>query len=148
MSQEDIGTELRGWLIQQADLTVMLDKDGSAPRIHPSVLPQSAGQEGKAIVYHLISDVSEGTAGLRTTVSHAILQFDCYGPTPLLANRIRTKLKQLLDNKQRGTIGNLFACAIIHEGDRDETDTAVDGSDDHRFIRQCDYRISYQLPTS
>lgn len=151
---EDIGTELQTWLLGQETLVAMLDKDtNKVPRIHPAVLPQSAGKTPTAIVYHLISDTGEIAAGgsggqtaTRVSVCHAILQFDCYGPTPKLAARLRTKLKDVLDGKQRGIVGQVFATAIVWDGDRDETDQPMDGSEAYRFVRQCDYRISYQRP--
>lgn len=146
--EDDLGTELAGWLRSRPTLAAMVDKDeAGAPRIHASVLPTSAGQTPRAIVYHLISDVSEGHVQGATTVSQALMQFDCYGKTPQLAARLRQRLKVELDTKTRGQIGNLWACAIVHDGDRDETETPIDGSEQHRFIRQSDYRISYQRAT-
>jgi hypothetical protein len=148
---EDIGTELRAYLLTRPTLIALLDRDSAnAPRIHPSILPQTSGKTPAAIVYHLISDVTEGCLpGVTTShhLSHAVIQFDCYASSPLVANRIRTQLKAAMDVLNRGAMGNLRSVGTLHEGDRDETVMAEDGSESHQFIRQCDYRISYQRPT-
>lgn len=153
---EDIEADLVAWLRTQDTLTVLLDKDkAGVPRIHPQRLPQSAGSAPRAIVYHLVSDVSETAAGGAgssvagvVSVSHAVIQFDCYGPDPITAKRIRHKLKARLDAFQRGLMNAANVCAVVHQGDRQDLDEPQDGSDSARFIRMCDYRISYQRATT
>lgn len=144
-----IGKELAGWLRGRDTLTVMLDKDSKgAPRIHPRRLPQTAGEITKAIVYHKISDVSEGSLPGVVSMSNAILQFDCYGPTPDKADQLRDKLKKHLDSIVQGQVGNLSVASIEHDGDRDADDSPNDGSDQARFVSQCDYRVMYRRPTT
>lgn len=144
-----IGKELAGWLRDRATLTAMLDKDAKgAPRIHPRRLPQTAGPDTRAIVYHLISDVSEGSLPGVVRMSNAILQFDCYGKTPDLADRLRDMLKKQLDTIVQGQVGNLSVAGIEHDGDRDSDDEPNDGSDQARFVSQCDYRVMYRRPTT
>lgn len=144
-----IGKEMAGWLRSRATLVAMLDADAAkAPRIHPRRLPQSAGPNPKAIVYHTISDVSEQSMQGVVKMSNAVMQFDCYGRTPDEADTLRDMLKKQLDALFRGSVGTLFVSGLEHEGDRDAEDDASDGSDQARFISQCDYRIAYQRPTS
>lgn len=143
-----IGKELAGWLRSRSGLTALIDVDAKgAPRIHPARLPQSAGQSPRAIVYHLVSDVSETSLNGVVMMSHAIVQFDCYGGTPSESDILREGLKKQLDAMMRGQVGNVFVSGIVHEGDRDDIDEPIDGSDVARFIGQCDYRFSYQRPT-
>lgn len=144
-----LGTELAGWMRSKAILVAMLDRDAlGAPRIHPRRLPQSAGVNPRAIVYHKISDVSESSMQGVVKLSNAVMQFDCYGRTPDEADNLREMLKKQLDALFRGQVGNLFVSGVEHQGDIDTDDEPGDGSDQARFIAQCDYRIAYQRPTS
>lgn len=143
---EDIETELAGWLRSRAVLATLLDKDKAGiPRIHPRRLPQAAGTSPKAIVFHVISDVSENYLGGGVDVSHAIVQFDCYGPNPAYSTQIRKLLNKELVDHFRGLIGSMAARGIIHEGNRNDTDEPEDASDAARFISHSEFRISYKL---
>lgn len=144
-----IGKEIAGWLRGRPTLAAMLDADEKqAPRIHPRILPQSAGREPRAIVYHLISDVSESSLAGVVKASNAILQFDCYGRTPDEADRLRDTLKKQLDTIVYGAVGNYWVHGIDHDGDRDVSDEPMDASETWRFICQCDYRVMYCRPTT
>lgn len=146
----NIGKELAGWLRSRATLVAMLDKDAKqAPRIHPRRLPQTAKPQGeetsvRAIIYHKISDISQGSLSGVASPSEALLQFDCYGSTPDKADTLREMLKSHLDSVVSGSIGNTRLLFLIHEGDRDEHDDPQDGTDIARFVSQCDYRVMYQ----
>ena len=143
-----LGTELAGWMRSRPTLAVMLDVDGNkVPRIHPRRLPQSAGKAPRAIVYHKISDVSEQSLAGVVRLSRAIMQFDCYGRTPDEADNLREQLKKQLDAFFQGNMGNVRIAGLEHDGDRDDSDEPMDGSDSARFIAQCDYRIMYHRET-
>lgn len=143
-----LGKELAGWMRSKPALVAMLDKDsGGTPRIHPRRLPQKAGQSPRAIVYHKISDLTETHMAGVVSVSHAIMQFDCYGRSPDEADDLRETLKKQLDALGRGQVGNVFVAGLEHAGDRDGDDDPIDGGDAARFIAMVDYRFSYQRPT-
>lgn len=146
-----LGTQMAGWLRGRATLVAMLDKDRDgkgAPRIHPRRLPQTAKPQGeetsvRAIVYHKISDVSEGSLSGVVSPSSAIMQFDCYGSTPDKADQLRDMLKSHLNSIVYGDLGTIRVLGIEHDGDRDMDDEPEDGSDNARYVSQCDYRVMY-----
>lgn len=146
-----LGKEMAGWLRGRATLVAMLDRDNNgkgAPRIHPRRLPQTAKPQGdetsvKAIVYHKISDVSEGSLEGVVSTSNAIMQFDCYGSTPDQADQLRDMLKSHLNSVVYGNLGTIRLLGMEHDGDRDAVDEPINASDDARFISQVDYRVMY-----
>jgi hypothetical protein len=143
-----IGKDIAGWLRSRDTLAVMLDKDDKgAPQIYPRRLPQEAGTRPRAIVYHKISDVSEGSLSGVVRMSNARFQFDCYGRSPDESDAIRDKVKKEFDAFFRGNMGTLRVYGVEHGGDNDDTDEPIDGSDVPRCIAMCDYMITYQRPT-
>jgi len=134
----DIGAATRTKLIGTAAVAAIL-----GTRIYPDYLPQGATLP--AAVYHVVSGSDEVDLAGMSGVAHSRVQIDAYATTRtsanLLALTIRDSLAATYNRVLWGTVATLGTTP--QGGERYDTQSVGDGSDERQFITMRDYLISY-----
>ena len=140
----DIGAATRTKLIGTAAVAAIL-----GTRIYPDHLPQGATLP--AAVYHVVSGTDEVDLAGMSGVAHARIQIDAYAKTAgsvdgrTAANALSTAIRDALaTTHNRGLWGTVATLGTTPQGgERYDTQSVGDGSDERQFITMRDYLISY-----
>lgn len=135
----DIGIATRARLIADTAVKAIV-----VARVYPDRLPQSPTLP--ACVYHVVSGTDEVHLGGLVGVAHARLQVDCYATTRAAANALATAVRNALcASTGRGTWGTVYVCGATPQGgERYDTQSLGDGSDDPQYLTMRDFLISYE----
>ena len=134
----DIGAATRTKLIGTAAVAAIL-----GTRIYPDHLPQGATLP--AAVYFVVSGTDEVDLAGMSGVAHARVQIDAYATTRTAANALSTAVRDALAaTHNRGLWGTVATLGTTPQGgERYDTQSVGDGSDERQFITMRDYLISY-----
>ena len=134
----DIGAAARTKLIGTVAVAAIV-----GTRIYPDHLPQGATLP--AAVYHVVSGTDEVDLAGMSGVAHARVQIDSYATTRAAANALSTAIRDALAaTHNRGLWGTVATLGTTPQGgERYDTQSVGDGSDERQFITMRDYLISY-----
>jgi hypothetical protein len=134
----DIGAATRTKLIGTVAVAAIV-----GTRIYPDHLPQGATMP--AAVYHVVSGTDEVDLAGMSGVAHSRVQIDAYADTRTSANLLALTIRDALaTTHSRGLWGTVATLGTTPQGgERYDTQSVGDGSDERQFITMRDYLISY-----
>jgi hypothetical protein len=134
----DIGAAARTKLVGTVAVAAIV-----GTRIYPDHLPQKATLP--AAVYHVVSGSDEVDLAGMSGVAHSRIQIDSYAATRTAANALSTTIRDAMAaTHSRGLWGTVATLGTTPQGgERHDTQSVGDGSDERQFITMRDYLISY-----
>lgn len=119
---------------------------GDDARLWPDVLPElySVKASGPAATYQIIDGADEHTISDRCGFVQARVQIACFAATRSAANTLARAIKNCGITALKGISGGVdFRSVSVARGISTFDDSPTDGSQEHRYLADFDFEISY-----
>ena len=134
----DVLAATRTYLINNADVANLV-----ASRVFVDIIPQAATLP--AIALYKISETHPHKVGDRLGIVQTRITLACYSETRAEANSIAETCYQSGLCAYRGVTGGVqFLGVTVDSGQQNYIEYAEDGSDDHRYVTEIDFLVSYK----
>lgn len=134
----EVISAVRSYILAQSSVTDLI-----AQRLYLFRLPQNPTLPAATIAK--VSGRHEHTLADRVSLQHSRMQVECHSTTFLGAEALAKAIYECGICALRGTTSSVFICGVtVEDGQRNYVIDARDGGDDHQYVTQFDFMVSYR----